>query len=277
MIGTCRDHASKKPQKEQQALTMFSFLRKLINNNGRRAYRIPEGLRVYAVGDVHGRADLLRRLHGRIVQDSQTGRERDNVVVYLGDYLDRGAFVRETLDEIANGLPSCFRKEYLQGNHEQLFLDFLDDSSLLETWLGLGGQATLLNYGVKAPGTGFSPRRAESVRESLLEAMPGEHLNFLSDLKHYYQLGDYVFVHAGIRPGIPLEKQSTDDLLWIRDDFLDSHDDHDWKIVHGHTIRERAQAHPHRISVDTGAYATGVLSCVILEDDQVRFLDTSRQ
>lgn len=256
-------------------LLMRGLFRTFCGPGQQTRHRLPEGQRVYAVGDVHGRADLLRRLHKAIVRDAGRSPDRDNTVVYLGDYLDRGHMVRETLEEAAGGLPDSFDSIFLRGNHEQMFLDFLDDPALLETWLGLGGQATLLNYGVRPPAQGFCTGRAEEVRDNILQAMPDEHLRFLGLLRPVERIGDYVFVHAGIRPGVALDRQSEGDLFWIRDEFLASQRDHGLRVVHGHTIQDRPTARANRISVDTGAYATGVLSCAVLEDDQVRFLSTT--
>lgn len=242
----------------------------------KQAFHIPPGIRVYAIGDIHGRADLLQQLHEMIIHDVEsTDTPAENKVVYLGDYLDRGPYAKETIEEVLSGLPADFSPEYLRGNHEDLFLHFLEDASVLDVWLGLGGQATLLNYGIQAPGSGFDAKRAEDVREAFLDAVPSRHLEFLKTLKPFVQIGDFFFVHAGIRPGIPLQKQSEDDLFWIRDDFLESKTDHGAKIVHGHTISNRVQQHPNRIGLDTGAYATGILTCAVMEEDRIRFLSTT--
>lgn len=241
----------------------------------KKRYRTPEGVRVYAVGDVHGRADLLKQMHELIVMDAgKDGGVAENRVVYLGDYLDRGAHVKETLDEVMSGLPENFDLVHLKGNHEEIFLSFLEDATMLEMWLGLGGQATLLNYGVQPPGYGFSTKRAETVQEMLLDAMPRSHLAFLRGLKPYVQIGDFFFAHAGIRPGRPLDKQSDADLFWIRDEFTGSPADHGVMVVHGHSIKEQVQKRGNRVGIDTGAYATGVLSCLVIENERMRFLST---
>jgi serine/threonine protein phosphatase 1 len=254
---------------------VFKLFQKFKNPNKAKTCRIPDNLRVYAIGDIHGRADLLKRLHEMIAADaSGADGQKENKVVYLGDYLDRGPYVRETLDEIISGLDHGFQTEYLKGNHEEIFLNFLENASLLSLWLNLGGQSTLLNYRVASPGSDFSGERAEAVRLAVLDAMPQEHLSFLKNLKPYVQIGDFLFVHAGIRPGIPLDKQKDEDLFWIRYEFTTSRRDHGIKIVHGHTINDKVQERANRIGIDTGAYATGTLSCAVLEDDRVRFLST---
>jgi len=235
---------------------------------------VPEGVRVYAIGDIHGRADLLERLHQSIIKDANFS-EKENRVVYLGDYLDRGPCVKKAIDEVISGLPDTFQTEYLRGNHEDLFLNFLKDAEVLGVWLDLGGHSTLLNYGVQPPVAGFSPEQAEQIRQALLASVPEKHMAFLKTLKPYTQIGNYFFTHAGIRPGIHLQQQAEEDLYWIRNDFLESKTEHGAKIVHGHTIASRVQDCPNRIGVDTGAYATGVLTCAVLENDQVRFLSTA--
>lgn len=236
-------------------------------------YQVPEGVRVYAIGDIHGCADLLKQLHESIVKDADSA-ENENKVVYLGDYLDRGPYVRQAIDEAISGLPDTFTTEYLSGNHETLFLSFLKDADVLGVWLDLGGHSTLLNYGVHPPGPGFSPEQAEEIRLALLGAVPPKHMAFFKKLKPYVQIGDFFFAHAGIRPGIHLNKQAEEDLFWIRAEFLESRAEHGAKIVHGHTIASRVQDWPNRLGVDTGAYATGVLTCAVLEKDQIRFLST---
>jgi serine/threonine protein phosphatase 1 len=255
-------------------MMILQLFEKFNKKNREKVYQLPEGWRVYAVGDIHGRADLLERLNQIIVLDSEAAPFKKNLLVYLGDYLDRGPFVRETLDLLISGLPSGFKTEYLHGNHEEFFLRFLEDPSILEMWVALGGQSTLMSYGVQVPGMGFSTERARKVREELLQAMPREHLEFLTNLKPFFVLGDFVFVHAGIRPGVPLDKQKPEDLFWIRDDFLNSPADHGYLVIHGHTIDEQVQKLFNRIGVDTGAYATGILSCAVLEGNRIRFLST---
>jgi len=240
----------------------------------RQLFRVPEGRRVYAIGDIHGRADLLIRLQRMIVEDAQEADALDNTVIYLGDYLDRGPFVGETLDHVISGLDGGFEITWLRGNHEQLFLDFLDNPSMLPVWLDLGGLSTLMSYGVYPGHSAISPQRAIVLRDTLVANMPDEHIHFLRSLSLCLHLGDYLFVHAGIRPGVPLERQTHDDLLWIREEFIAEHHGFDLKVVHGHTIEKRQEQHLHRLGIDTGAYATGILTCAVLEEDRVRFLDT---
>ena len=251
---------------------MFSFLRKSGRSRKAPVYRIPPGRRVYAVGDIHGRADLLGQLHREIIRDAERETGEGNLVVYLGDYIDRGGMVRQVVDELIAGPPAGFQAVYLRGNHEEMLLRFLEDVSILDTWLALGGQATLLSYQVAAPASGFSAERALATRDAFVEALPAAHLDFFRGLQTRFQLGDYFFAHAGVRPGVALDDQDAADLLWIRDEFLGSQEHFAARVVHGHSIQPEPQLLPNRIGLDTGAYATGVLSCAVLEGDQVRML-----
>ncbi len=251
---------------------MFVFLKNLASRRKQVRYRIPEGVRVYAVGDVHGRADLLESLHQRMAADAGSAPAARNVAVYLGDYVDRGLQVREVLDVLLAGPPPGFEAVYLRGNHEEMMLRFLEDPAHLESWLSIGGQATLLNYRVAVPNNGSTLKRSPEVRDELVRALPEGHLFFLRLLQTSFALGDYFFVHAGVRPGVPLNQQKPEDLLWIRNGFLSCDTGHGARIVHGHSIVQRPEILPHRVNLDTGAYASGVLSCAVLEGEQVRIL-----
>ena len=251
-----------------------ALLKKIRRKAPREEYSVPEGSLIYAVGDIHGRADLLRGLHQLIARDAQDREAQKKIIVYLGDYVDRGPYVRETLDLLVeNALPG-FESRFLMGNHEQLLLNFLEDPQVLQTWIFLGGQSTLLSYKVRSPGSGFSPERGEEVRQELIRAIPEKHLEFLNRLEPFYKAGTYLFVHAGIRPSLDLEDQKPEDIYWIRDDFLSCKADHGLKVVHGHTITEKVQVRLNRVGIDTGAYATGVLTCAVFENRGVRFLST---
>lgn len=252
---------------------MFTFLRKKQEkNNNPNQYCLPHGFRVYAVGDIHGRADLLKNLHQRIIADAAQASKSKNLVVYLGDYVDRGFEVHEVLDTLIAGLPGNFQPVYLRGNHEEILLSFLEDLSLLEFWLAIGGQSTLANYRVAFSGIGYSKSRAQEVQKALIERLPEKHLFFLRRLTTSFTIGDYFFVHAGVRPGVALAQQKPEDLLWIRDPFISSTDHFGARIVHGHSIVRSPEVLPNRIGLDTGAYATGILSCAVLEKDRVRLL-----
>jgi len=237
---------------------------------------LPPGLRVYAVGDIHGRLDLLDALLERIRADAENmergGRFR---LVFLGDYVDRGSQSRAVLERLMSTPLPDFETTFLRGNHEATMLQFLDDLMAGPGWLTFGGVNTLLSYGVRPP-VDIPPRlRMAAVQQQLHESLPRSHLAFLRSLAPYAMIGTYLFVHAGIRPGVALEAQREDDLVWIRDDFLRSQTDHGVIVVHGHTIAMKAESLNNRIGIDTGAYATGRLTAVVLEANGRRFLDTA--
>jgi serine/threonine protein phosphatase 1 len=236
---------------------------------------VPAGTRVYAIGDIHGRLDLLRDLHTRICEDAQEYAASRRVIVYIGDYIDRGYESRQTIDYLLGQPLPEFESVHLMGNHERTLLDFIDDISYGPGWLRYGGRETLYSYGIDWD------RDLASTEESLLriqselrEKLPSAHRRFLSDLRMTHVEGDYLFVHAGVRPGIPVENQNPDDLLWIRDDFLGSGADHGKVVVHGHSIAEEPELLPNRIGIDTGAFATGRLTCLVLEENRQSFLST---
>ena len=228
--------------------------------------RVPEGRRIYAIGDVHGRADLLRRLLDMIAEDAAAHPDRASVLIYMGDYVDRGPRSREAIDLILADEPAGMETVALMGNHEELMLDALGgDRSAAATWLINGGDATLSSYGIAAVGT--VPKEAR-------DRIPAAHMRFLRNLHLSHREGDYFFVHAGIRPGVPLDEQRSSDLLWIREPFLGSTADHGVIVVHGHTPLHAPEEKPNRIGIDTGAFATGMLSCLVLDGPLRSFLKT---
>lgn len=225
---------------------------------------VPPGRRVYAVGDVHGRADLLRNLLDRIEDDAAGHADRECVIVYVGDYVDRGSRSRDAIDLVVGERPRGMTKVTLKGNHEDLMEAALDgDRSAAATWLINGGDATLSSYGIAAVG---------KLDESVPRRIPEAHKTFLRKLELMHIEGDYLFVHAGVRPGVPIEEQSPSDLLWIREPFLSSKADHGKVVVHGHTPQQTPDERPNRICIDTGAFATGVLTCLVLDGSDRYFL-----
>lgn len=220
---------------------------------------------VFAVGDVHGRSDLLDLMLERIVGDALDHLELKPVVVFLGDYVDRGSDSAGTIERLVY-LSGWSEAELvcLRGNHEDTLLRFLEDASVGPTWATYGGATTLQSYGVPAPRVTADFEDWEEARLRLKAAMPAAHLRFLLDLPLTAAFGDYLFVHAGVRPGVALDMQDEQDLLWIRGPFLRARQACDLVVVHGHTPEREVHLGPHRIGVDTGAYATGVLSAVRL-------------
>jgi len=249
------------------------LLRGLRTPSAREPARAPAGSRVYAIGDIHGRADLLARLHGGILEDAANAPGR-RVAVYLGDYVDRGLDSRAVLDLLLDEPLPGFERVVLLGNHEAMLLGFLERVERGPNWLWNGGAATLLSYGVAAPADPQDPQALDACRVALAAAMPERHLAFLRGLPLSHVEGGYAFVHAGLRPGLPLALQAAEDLLWIRDEFLRSRLDHGHIVVHGHSIGREVEFRPNRIGVDTGAYASGRLSAVALEDDRRWLLST---
>ncbi|MEJ8566873.1 metallophosphoesterase family protein [Elongatibacter sediminis] len=253
-------------------------MRKLVNRwlrgKDREAVapRVPDGQRVYCIGDIHGRLDLLDELLRKVDEDACEF-EGARILVYLGDYIDRGPQSREVIDRLLEEPLAGFEVIHLLGNHEQTLLDFLAHPHSVGSWLAYGGIATLASYGVHA-GPGESRSELGGLRDSLEQRLPDAHRRFLEELKLLHVCGSYCFVHAGIRPGVPLQEQRNDDLLWIRDEFTRSSAVHPHVIVHGHTITPSVEFLPNRIGIDTGAFHTGILTCLVLEADTQRLLQT---
>lgn len=231
-------------------------------------------LRVYCIGDIHGRYDLLVRLHQMILEDAKNF-QYPVQIIYLGDYIDRGPDSMRVIDcLLANPFPD-YETHYLLGNHEQVFLEFIHNYKGNQTaaWLGFGGLATLLSYDVRVMGIP-NPAIYRQMHADLMRNLPVQHVHFLEQLQPSYQLDGYFFAHAGIRPGVKLAKQSVQDLLWIREQFLGSERNHEKVIVHGHTVTAVPEVKENRIGIDTGAYGSGVLTCLVLEGEHRRFLTT---
>jgi serine/threonine protein phosphatase 1 len=229
------------------------------------SHRIPAGHVVYVVGDLHGRADLLELASRAIADDAAASPALTPLTVFLGDYVDRGAQSADIIERLANRhFPTPI--ETLLGNHEFMMLRALESDAELERWSQFGGLNTLFSYGVDVRplqlGTGISQARL-----AFAAAMPAHHRSFLSHLRLKFEMGDYFFCHAGIRPQTPLAEQVVEDLIWIREAFTASTQMHEKKIVHGHTPVKAAELLPNRINIDTGAYITNLLSVLRLEGD----------
>ena len=248
------------------------FLRRHTQQHISRA-RIPVGRRVYAIGDIHGRPDLLVNLRIRILDDAAGADGLACTVVYLGDYVDRGGGSFEVIEMLIRDPLAGFDAVFLMGNHEDMMLRFLAGPAD-ETWLVNGGDATLMSYGVRCGEGQVDGSWLENLRLRLQAAMPPDHLAFLQGLKLQHTVGDYLFVHAGVRPGTPHDEQRPTDLIWIRDRFLNSDADLGKCVVHGHSITRRPEVRSNRIGIDTGAYYTNRLTCAVLEGQDLRFLHT---
>ena len=229
--------------------------------------------RTYVIGDIHGRSDLLDQVVEEIKRDLERSPVAEGLTVTLGDYVDRGPDSRGVLDRLARN-PFPTRYIALKGNHEALFEAFLRDPTVASQWRRWGGLETLHSYGVPVAqvmvGKGF-----EEASNALRQSVPQEHFRFLGSLRFSLSLGDYFLCHAGVRPGVPLEHQQPEDLLWIREEFLNSRMSFGKVVVHGHTPTASPEVLPTRINIDTGAFATGRLTCLVLEGESRRFLSTA--
>lgn len=235
----------------------------------------PPDTRIYAVGDIHGRLDLLLQLQRLIAADAAASSARRRVLVYIGDYIDRGPDSAGVLDLLLDHPLAGFEIVHLLGNHEDTLLQFPDDLTVGPSWLTYGGVQTLASYLIDAaPGSWRDEQELRRLQGEVRRRVPRRHTTFLRGLPLTHIEGDYLFVHAGIRPGIPLDQQERDDLLWIRDPFLQSSADHGKIVVHGHTIAAAPEERPNRIGIDTGAFHSGCLTCVVLEGTGRSFLQT---
>ena len=236
--------------------------------------RVPSGMRIYAIGDIHGCADLLERGFAAIDNDIAELRTERVIHVFLGDYVDRGPDTKRTLDLLIDRSKK-HEAIFVRGNHEQLMLDFLEQPAVLSEWWSMGGAPTLLSYGL-SPGSKRRPGEEFSLRNELAVAMPLSHRLFLASLRSAYSCGDFFFTHAGVRPGVALDLQREDDLMWIREPFLSSQVDFGKVVVHGHTPVREPEIRNNRINIDTGAYATGCLSILSIEDSRLNLQLVSR-
>ncbi|WP_354142533.1 metallophosphoesterase family protein [Bradyrhizobium sp. NP1] len=238
---------------------------------GRRP-SLPAGLRIYAIGDIHGRLDLLNVLLSRIEADKAARPTQKALYVFLGDYIDRGASSRETIDRL---IEHGKRNEtvFLKGNHELIALKCLSDRSLFDQWMRLGGVETLISYGVP-PEHLANGKPVAMLQAAFHDALPQAHFRFFRDLQRSFVCGDFFFAHAGVKPRVELSRQKESDLLWIREEFLKSNEDFGKIVVHGHTPAREVEVAPNRINVDTGAFATGLLTCLVIEGASLAVIDT---
>jgi serine/threonine protein phosphatase 1 len=231
---------------------------------GTKQPQLPKDMRIYAVGDIHGHADLLAEKLARIDEDLRKRPISHSVLVTVGDYIDRGPDSKGVIDLLISR-PVAQRAVFLKGNHETFALEFPKNPSLLLHWQKYGALDTLRSYGF-APAPDLNARALQDLADRWDSELPADHKAFMSQLALSYTCGDYFFVHAGVKPGVPLKRQSERDLIWIRDEFLDSEKWFGKKIVHGHTPVPEPDFRPNRINIDTGVYMTGRLTCLVLQE-----------
>jgi serine/threonine protein phosphatase 1 len=234
----------------------------------------PADTRLYAIGDIHGRLDLLRQLSALVHADAYQRQAPRNVVISLGDYIDRGPQSREVIEFLLRERLPGFEHVHLKGNHEDIMMHFLADASFGPNWLTYGGRATLESYGIAAPEAHAGDEEMERARLAFARALPPDHLDFLRGLKLLHEEGDYAFVHAGVKPGVALDAQREEDLLWIRDEFLSSNAEFGKIVVHGHTIAPTPDVRRNRIGIDTGAFMSDRLTCLVVAGEEWSFLQT---
>lgn len=247
---------------------MFMFSRK-----ERKEPHGARGHRAYVVGDVHGRLDLLDMLLGEIEADLERRPAAKAVLVFVGDLIDRGPHSAQVVERLRTYRRSGVQTVFLLGNHEEVLLRVVQgESDLLPQWLRFGGKQCLQSYGLDPLLLTGKPH-AEAIR-MVRDAIPDAHVRFLQTFNDTFRFGDYLVVHAGIRPGVDLDAQRQSDLRWIREPFLEDETDHGVVVVHGHTISHEVQERRNRIGIDTGAYATNVLTALAIEGRERWFLDT---
>ena len=240
---------------------------------GGKSFAIPDGQRVYAIGDIHGRDDLFAELIEQIRVDNRASGPARVTLILLGDLVDRGPQSAEVVERALRLREEFDDLHLLIGNHEECFLAALTgDVRRLRYFMRIGGDATVSSYwGDEAS---LNAASFEEVAERLPSLVPASHVDFIGNGEDAITIGDYVFVHAGIRPGVSLDRQSLADLRWIRDEFLSDESDHGVMVVHGHTIRDEVDECTNRIGIDTGAYRSGVLTAIVLDGTKRRYLMT---
>jgi len=250
---------------------MFQALRQIFaRGDDGPAAAIPPGQRVYAMGDIHGRLDLFEALVSAIDADDAAAAPAETTVILLGDLVDRGADSAGVI-ALARAWQQRRRVRILAGNHEEMFLRSFKSLEMFRHFLRHGGRETVLSYGVDR--VAFVHADLEEAQAMMRAAVPAEDVAFLEGFEDMIAIGDYLFVHAGIDPRVPIEEQKVHDLRWIREPFLSHPGVHGPVVVHGHTICDAPEDCGNRIGIDTGAYMTGRLTALALEGTTRRYLD----
>ena len=233
-----------------------------------------KGRRAYVVGDIHGRLDLLEKLLRSIHLEIEEQKASKVLLVFLGDLIDRGPSSAGVIERLRTYAHPGVQPVFILGNHEEVLLRILDgETSLIDKWRWFGGAQCLQSYGVDPSALNGLPEI--DALETIRQAIPAEDLQFLRSFSDTCRFGDYLFVHAGIRPDVALDDQLQSDLRWIREPFLFDETDHGFMVVHGHSIRPKVEERSNRIGIDTGAYKSGVLTALAIEGDRRWYLDTS--
>jgi len=242
-------------------------------------YHGPEGRRIYAIGDIHGRVDLLADLMSLIAHDRKAN-DKPADLIFLGDYVDRGDNSAEVIDlcievrEKAKSDPTIGNVVFLKGNHEEAMQSFLEDGAKGAAWLSYGGMATVMSYRAKGPANPLSQSDYQKLSDELAKVVPDAHVEFLNGLLPYYQAGDFFFVHAAVHPKLSLADQPTKCLYWGEESFLSRPWREPYFVVHGHTIMPKPDQQPFRLGIDTGAYYSGKLTAVCIDGDEMHFIST---
>ena len=237
--------------------------------------RAPKGYRAYAIGDVHGRLDLLDEILAQVEEDALRRPARRTLLVMLGDLIDRGPDSRGVVERMRAYRNGTIKPYFLAGNHEEVLLRILKgERGVLSDWLKFGGAECLASYGCDP--AQLDAKNERTALATIARSIPADHAQFVASFADTLRFGDYLFVHAGIRPGVDLSLQTQADLRWIRSPFLENESEHGVVVVHGHSINPIVDQRPNRIGIDTGAYRTGVLTALALEGESSWVLDTSR-
>lgn len=263
-----------KPGRRGEIMVFRKLLSSLGGGSGPKVPRGKPGARAYAIGDVHGCLVQLDRLIKQIEGDLDERPVKEAFLVFVGDLIDRGPDSAGVIERLRTYSRPGLKPIFLAGNHEEYFLRVLNgERGVLDNWLDYGGRQCAQSYGVSADQLVALPE--DQAIALLRRQVPSEHRRFLKSFGDTFRFGDYLFVHAGIRPGLPLEQQSRQDLRWIREPFLHDSGDHGFVVVHGHTIVESVEELPNRIGIDTGAYRSGVLTALVVDGSERRFLSAT--